>query len=415
MSDLHSRSATLLPAIALLTAGLVAQDTRPVLIEAATLHLAPGETLVGQDARLLVRDGKIAGVGRAIGAEAAQRARKITFEGATIAPGLVLVHDLLGARTDLAETIDAFTPDLRAADAFDPFSEELVERAHSGVTSVTLAPASANTFGGISCVVKHRVVDEKPAGVIATPDGYLKLALVAESLTDDRPPTSRMGAADLIRSTFAAASDPLGPRTPALDTLRSVMAGAVPVAIHARSHAEITAALDLADELELEPTLLECTELEDTTIERLRGRAATVALAALDYDSTAEQLRVPARLAEANIRFSFVGSDGHALRRAAALAVRNGLSRDVARAAITQVPAEQSNVGDRVGALRVGRDADFLILTGDPVDQSSQLLEVWIDGRVVHTNVARSSPSGSAPVEVPAAVGTTAQIQEATR
>lgn len=367
-------------AVGALAAGPRAQDTRPVLVEAKRVLLAPGEVLEGADARLLIRDGKIAAVGRAIPAEGAARARKVSFESGFVAPGLVLLHDLLGASADLAETIDPFTPDLRAADAFDPFSEVLADRARTGITTLMLAPASANTFGGIACAVKSH----GDVGVIASPDGYLKLAFVAESLTDDRYPTSRMGAADLVRTSFREATNPLGPRTPAHETLRAVTAGVVPVAVHARTHAEITTALDLCEELELEPVLLDCTEVEDVTIERLRGSGVTLALAPLDYDSTPERLELPARLAEAAIRFSFLGTDGYALRRSAALAIRHGLDRAIAQASITRVPAEQAGLGDRVGTLRVGRDADLVVLTGDPVEQSSRLLQVWVDGRLVH-------------------------------
>jgi imidazolonepropionase-like amidohydrolase len=362
-----------------LAAGLRAQqDPRPLLVEADRILLAPGEILTGADARLLIRGGKIAGVGRAIPAESAARARRIGLDGAFVAPGLFLVHDLLDSAPDLAETIDPFTPDLRAADAFDPFAEALLDRPRTGVTALTLAPASANTFGGIACIVKPGRAEA--GGLVAVRDGYLKLALVAEALTDDRFPTSRMGAADLIRTSFAAARAPLGPRTPALDVLRGVDEGAVRIAVHARTHAEITTVLDLAAELGFTPILLDAVEIEDATLERLRGSGISVALSPLGYAATAERLALPARLAAAGVRFSFAADDGLQLRRAAALAMRHGLGRTAAQAAITEVPAEQAGFGERAGTLRVGRDADFVVMTGDPVDLSSRLLQVWVDG-----------------------------------
>jgi imidazolonepropionase-like amidohydrolase len=122
----------------------------------------------------------------------------------------------------------------------------------------------------------------------------------------------------------------------------------------------------------------------------------SLALAPLGYGSTDEQLAMPARLHAAGVRFSFLATRGTDLRRAAALAVGHGLDRAAALASITQVPAEQIGAGERVGTLRVGRDADFLVLTGDPVDLSSRLLQVWIGGEPVHVAAAHDKAATEA-------------------
>ena len=86
------------------------------------------------------------------------------------------------------------------------------------------------------------------------------------------------------------------------------------------------------------------------------------------------------------MRFSFLATRGTDLRRAAALAIQHGLDRAKALAAITQIPAEQIGAGDRIGTLRVGRNADFVVMNGDPVDLSSNLIQVWIGGEPVHVS-----------------------------
>ena len=359
-------------------------DGSSVLIRAGNLVVAPNEWLSGADARILIRDGKVAGIGASIPAEAARRARQINWEHATVAPGLVAVHDLLDQGADLGESIDAFTPSLVTADAFDPFGEELAGRPRTGITAVALAPTSDNTFGGIASVVQPGTT--AMGGQVLPGLGYLKLALVRESLKNDRFPTSRMGAADLIRSAFRDAQRPLGPNGEGLSVVRGALEGGTPIAIHARTHAELTTALDLAAEFEITPILLEVQEIEDKTLERLRGSGVSLALAPLGYGSTEEQLEMPARLGAAGVRFSFLATRGTDLRRAAALAIQHGLDRAKALAAITQIPAEQIGAGDRIGTLRVGRNADFVVMNGDPVDLSSNLIQVWIGGEPVHVS-----------------------------
>ena len=368
-----------------------AQDARTTVIEASRIVLAPGEVLDGDAARIALRDGKVIGVGKEIAADVIARATRVRLSaGSVVIPGLVSLHDQCGVGGDLAETIDAFTPALRAADAFDPFDRTLPRRARSGITSIALAPSSANTFGGIAALVKWN----GDRGVVASSEGYLKMALVGASLSRERYPTSRMGAAELIRNMVADARNPLRANTPDLAILREVLDGSRRVLIHASDHAEVSGALDLAAEIGLAPVLLDVVEI-DASIARLRGKGIPVALRALDWNSKLEALEAPAKLAAAGIRFSFVGTSGRALRRSAALAVRHGLDRRTALEAITRAPAEQAGFGDRIGSLRIGRDADFDVFDGDPTELTSRLLEVWVDGRRVADHTAADPHAGT--------------------
>ncbi|HEY3225803.1 MAG TPA: amidohydrolase family protein [Planctomycetota bacterium] len=76
----------------------------------------------------------------------------------------------------------------------------------------------------------------------------------------------------------------------------------------------------------------------------------------------------------------FAGLEAHLFR--AAQIVKAGLSRDLALRAITIVPAEAAGVGKRVGSLEKGKDADLLLLDGDPFCGTARILMVFIDGRV---------------------------------
>ena len=64
----------------------------------------------------------------------------------------------------------------------------------------------------------------------------------------------------------------------------------------------------------------------------------------------------------------------------AATCLREGVPRGVALAAITTVPAELWGLAGQVGSLTPGADGTFVLLSGDPLDASSRVLEVWMRG-----------------------------------
>jgi imidazolonepropionase-like amidohydrolase len=59
------------------------------------------------------------------------------------------------------------------------------------------------------------------------------------------------------------------------------------------------------------------------------------------------------------------------------------MSRAKALEALTIVPARMLDLGDRIGSLEVGKDADFVLLSGDPFSVYTQVLETWVEGRRV--------------------------------
>ncbi|MCY3415054.1 MAG: amidohydrolase family protein [Candidatus Heimdallarchaeota archaeon] len=60
--------------------------------------------------------------------------------------------------------------------------------------------------------------------------------------------------------------------------------------------------------------------------------------------------------------------------------ISEGLPEDKALEIVTINPAKVLGVDDRVGSLKVGKDADFLIFGGDPLDARNPVLETWIEG-----------------------------------
>jgi len=72
--------------------------------------------------------------------------------------------------------------------------------------------------------------------------------------------------------------------------------------------------------------------------------------------------------------------DSRMMLREAALAVRGGMSRDGALRALTINGAKQMRLDARIGSLEVGKDADFIVLDGDPLSTYTHVIETWVEG-----------------------------------
>jgi imidazolonepropionase-like amidohydrolase len=340
------------------------------------------------DGMLLVRQGKIAYVGNEIPADARGRATVVDYGNAVIVPGFVLAQSTLGQDADLGEGALAFTPDLRVAEAFDRWQEELDPLPRRGVTSVALSASPRNVAGGIAALVKPG----KASGTIADPELHLSLSLAQAARNPERQPTSLMGAMDMLRTAFAAART--GTKTgPDAAVLAQVLQGSRRLFVCADTYTELSAALDLAKEFALEPVLVGANEAEKV-LPRLLQQKASVVLGTLLPDSRLQQLQLPATLAQAGVPFCFGGSPDQ-LRLSAVLAVVHGLDRKTALQALTRLPALLLNKQATIGSLRQACAADFLVFSGDPLDLSSAHVATWIDGVRVH---GESGKAIAAPV-----------------
>jgi len=76
-------------------------------------------------------------------------------------------------------------------------------------------------------------------------------------------------------------------------------------------------------------------------------------------------------------------TDSRFLMRSAALTVRGGLSREKALYGLTMAGAIMLDLGNRVGSLEAGKDADFLVLSGDPLSVYTHVLQTYVEGKKV--------------------------------
>src|SRR5205085_341354 len=101
----------------------------------------------------------------------------------------------------------------------------------------------------------------------------------------------------------------------------------------------------------------------------------------------------PALLAEAGIPFAFTTQKLEKPEKEfwsrLRLAVRRGLNKDAALAALTSTPAEMFGVADRLGSIATGRMANLVIASGDLFENDGRVLTTWVDGRYYDTDQAR--------------------------
>ena len=83
------------------------------------------------------------------------------------------------------------------------------------------------------------------------------------------------------------------------------------------------------------------------------------------------------RLHEADVSFCFSGSG---LLNQARFAVRFGLPKPAALQAMTSDAAEILGVGDKVGTISIGKAADLVALSGDPLEFTTPIQWVMVDG-----------------------------------
>jgi imidazolonepropionase-like amidohydrolase len=359
-----------------------------------------------KNATLLIQDGKIQRLGENL--EIGEEYTVIDAAGKIVTPGLIDVHTHLGVHEegvgkegqDFNETSSAATAQVRAIDGINPMEKGFEDARRFGITTVQVMPGSANVIGGEMIVLKTagQIIDEM---VIRNPSG-LKAA------TGENPkrfhggkgimPTTRMGVAAILREKFIEAQSYIenlkagkAERKLELENIAKVLNKEIPLRVHAHRADDIITILRIKREFGFDLTIEHCTEghLIAPFIAKHEVRVSVgptmssrskVELADKGWHT------LPA-LAKEGIAFSLttdhpvVGIEH--LMTSAILAVKNGLSEEQALEAITINAARHLGVEDRVGSLEPGKDADFVIWSGDPFDLRSAVEETYINGERV--------------------------------
>jgi len=365
---------------------------------------------------ILIEDGKIADVGADVSVPG--DAEIIDAAGMTVMPGLVDAHCHIGiweeaigwAGSDGNEETDPITPHVRALDGIKANANEggLDAALKEGVTTVQVLPGSANVIGGTGVVIKTKPQPTIDDMVVQEPSG-MKIAFGENPrrVYGDRKqtPSTRMGVAGILREWLTKAKnymekkerfkdDPekMPEKDLKLEALIPVLKREMPLRAHAHRADDFATAVWIAEEFDLDISWEHGTEahrLADWVAEKgipvVWGPGLNWRTKWETRERTFETLRI---MHEAGVKFAIQtdAENGKVmfLPVSAALAVKDGLPEEEALKAITITPAEILGLGDRVGSIERGKDADLRLVDGDPLDIRSKVKMVLIDGEIVH-------------------------------
>ncbi len=363
------------------------------------------------DGQILVENGKIKAIGTNL--EIPADACVIDAAGRTVTPGIVEAHAHIGIGEqgvgwegqDTNETSDPLTPWCSALDGINMRDMAFDDFRRAGITSVSVPPGSANIIGGTAVALKCKgtIVDEAIIKVTG-----MKCALGENPKAvyggKNRTPSTRMGNAALLREALLKAKQYLAKLEAAQsekdkpkydkqsEALLPVMRGELPLMIHCHRSDDIVTAVRICEEFGVRYVLEHVTD-GHLLVDFLKARDVHCAVGpTMHYGSKVENrdrdFRTPVALARAGVRFCFTTDHavlaGQWLPLTAGLAVGWGMDRDTALRAITLASAEHVGIDDRVGSLEVGKDADLVIWSGDPLDFTTHADVTIIDGEVVY-------------------------------
>lgn len=372
------------------------------------------KTMAGSDFEngsiLIGDDGKIIAVGENLSAP--EGCTVIDAQGRLVTPGCVDAHCHIGLDNegmgwegmDYNEYVEPLTPHLRAIDSINPQDEAFSLALQGGVTSACTGPGSANVVGGTFVAIKlsgKRVDNMIIRNPLAMKCAFGENPKRCYGQGLKKSPYTRMGTAALLRELLFKAKDYMTQKdegkNPAFDmkleAMLPVMRGEIPLKAHAHRADDILTSIRIAKEFGLKITLDHCTDGAIIADELAKEGFSAFVGPTLGGKSKIElrnkSFTTPVVLHEAGVPISII-TDAPViplqyLPMCAGLAVDAGLDEETAWHAITINPAVQTGIGDRVGSLEAGKDADVVIWTANPLTTvGAQAYTTIVDGKIVY-------------------------------
>ena len=361
-----------------------------------------------------IKDDKIIAVGDMNSVP--QDVNVLDLQGKTVYPGFIDAHCHMGMAEegldfegdDLNEMTDPVSPHLRGLDAINPVNQSFPEAVDAGITTVVTGPGSANAISGQFCAIK--TYGKRVDKMVLREPVAMKFALGEnpKKVYNDKSetPMTRMATAALIREELSKAKryledvqkaeeDPEENDPPEFDAKKEAL---IPVLkrelkahIHCHRSDDIFTAVRLAEEFELDYVLIHCTE-GHLIADELKEIGAPVVNGPLMCTRTKPELlhasdKTPGILSKAGLQVA-ICTDYNVipiwmLPITAGYAVREGMDYMEALKAITINPARICGIEDRVGSVKVGKDADLLVYSQDPLTLAAKQDMVFINGKQV--------------------------------
>ena len=417
---LFTRAAVALIAVATIVQAQVAKvggGSGSTLIRNATILTVTKGTLTGTD--LLITNGKIAQIGKHLTAPAG--ATVIDGTGKFLMPGIIDPHSHMMSDATNEGSLSV-TSMVRITDVLNPTAPNIYRALAGGVTSLNILHGSANTIGGQNATVKlkyGRPVAEMmfpgaPPGIKfalgenVTRKNQQQLQIPGVPSAPRRYPATRMGQEEVLRDAFTRAKDykaewdeyrtklktdkaAFAPRRDLeLEPLVEVMEGKRLVHAHSYRADEMLMLLNLAKEFGFKVQTLQH-GLEGYKIATEIAAAGTGLSSFADswsykieaYDAIPYNVPI---LMKHGVLATINSDSDERVRRlnidAAKLMRYGGLTEEEALRTITINGALQLGVGDKVGSIEVGKDADLGLWSAHPLSVYANCEKTFVDGEV---------------------------------
>ena len=327
------------------------------------------------------------------------------LNGLFVFPGLVESHCHLGMEEtairfegdDVNEITDPITPNMRGIDGCNPMDETVELALKGGVTTVAAGPGSANVLGGtfFAYKTKGNCIDEmtieNPIAMKAAFGENPKRCYQGKKID------TRMQISALLRETLEKTKEYMKKKEDGkdvaydqkLEAMIPVVKRELPLKCHAHRADDILTAIRIAKEENIKITLDHVTDARCILSQIKESGFPCICGPALTHKSKFElanmSFETPNELYKAGILFSIITDSPvipqQYLSLSAALAAKAGLPEYEAIKAITINPAKILGLDNRVGSIKVGKDADFVVCTKNILDTQNEITAVYVDGK----------------------------------
>lgn len=345
-----------------------------------------------QDVEVLVRNGKIVGIGTAI--EPIGEVERVEVH--TLMPGLIDAYSRVGLQGGDSEQTREVTPEFETAATINWSARGFKEAASEGVTTLHLVPSTDSVICGFGSLVKTaasqpQLVSNRTGMVLAVCSDPAA-GNSARSRPDSiyvRQPTNRMGVVWIIRNLLQQTkSGNVQDRfVTAVSVLKPMLTGETRAFAVSRTSYDIETLLTLADEFSFQPTLIGGHEAYKVADRLAQRNVPVIFTASTDTQLLGEERtdlfwNTPGMLESQGVSVALAGGD---LLNRARFAVRYGMSEAGALQAITTRPASMLGVEDRLGKIAAEYDADLIAFDGPPLEFTTSVRWVMVDGQVLQT------------------------------
>lgn len=384
---------------------VIAQEQTHAFV-GATVYPIEGEPI--ENGVVVFQAGKILAVGSASNVSVPEGAAIIDMKGKVIMPGMVDTHSHIGGGSG-GDQSSALNPDVRILDAINVRDDSFKKALAGGITTINVMPGSGHLMSGQTAYLKLRPA-EKIEEMLYCADplndvcGGMKMANGTNSIREKPFPGTRAKSAAMVRQLFLKAQDykskldaangnpdKMPKRDLEMEALVQVLEGKRIVQHHTHRADDILTVLRIAKEFGHRIVLHHASEAWKVAKEIAEAK---VPCSIIVIDSPGGKLEAVdlkyetgAILEKAGVIVAYHTDDGitdsRLFIRSAAFGVRGGMSRPKALEAVTLAGAKMLDLDNRIGSLKSGKDADFAILTGDPLSVYTHIEQTWVEGKKV--------------------------------